>query len=201
MVKYYGPGGLNARGIIEVDASEPSRTEGADSIEERRPFVPNRIVLLPNYDREELLTTLCGLLPSQKEKLEEFAALASLPRSISVVCFVELLALVFHDADQEDSLVRESDPVEFWLELEDMLQTICSRRLKPRKYTALQYNASEDALRQRSGSRLRGRRATSEMASKSESMSRGERQKGVEIGPDGLPVLTLIIPEDSEFAG
>lgn len=194
-VKFYGPGGLisSGDGSVQFDRGAPGKKL-------RRPEVPNRIVLLPVYAAKDLLEIICSLLPSKADRLRDLYSVAQMPKYISVIHFLEELAMVCQDIDQEEEIIQGREPVDYWLELEDKLQSIGLKRLKPRRYTSISFNVNPktNSLAVTHGSSgserpefgLQGSRSHDEVS------QQGIEDESAPFGPDGLPILRLDIPAD-----
>ncbi|GBG29113.1 Hypothetical Protein FCC1311_053362 [Hondaea fermentalgiana] len=208
-VKYYGPGGLVASedGSVSLDSPGP----GGKSKRRKRPEVPNRIVLLPVYLAKDLLEILCALLPGRADRLRDLYMVAPMPKSISVVHFIEELATRCQDLDQEEEIIQGRDSVDFWLELEDKLQGIGLKRLEPRRFTSVAFSVAPATGPDRSLTEAHQEsegeaNATDPVQETSDGRKELETSQlhdstasgssGASLGPDGLPQLRLEIPAD-----
>mmetsp|Transcript_8737 Transcript_8737/g.15339 ORF Transcript_8737/g.15339 Transcript_8737/m.15339 type:complete len:194 (-) Transcript_8737:131-712(-) len=169
--KYYGP--LRARGD-----------------EEGRPPVANSVLLLPRYARDELIELLYNLLNRENDWLRTVCDAARMEKSLTVVSFIEQLAVSVQDLEQEHAIIRGNDAVLFWLEIQDKLQQIALKRLKPRqRRSALLYNDLDGPV-----SYQEEDISTQDQATNGSSEGNTENASNSLQGSNGLPVLRLEIP-------
>lgn len=175
--------------------------------------MPNRVVLLPVYARGELMDMLCALLPSDAIRLRGLSRVADMPARLSVVTFTEHLALCCRDLNHEGELLRGSDPIQFWMGLQEKMQDVGRLRLQTRLYTALQFDdgklpfsnvvddvaeaAVETEAGTEGGTRPEGDNGSPTPHEEAERARDSEEGQELVFDEHGLPVsLRLQIPED-----
>jgi len=102
---------------------------------------PHQIVAIPVYESSKLLSILCKIFPSNTRLIKQVVSVSNMLEYTTVVEFTETMGVCLVDLEKE--LVKGSDAVEFWTEIQNKIQLSAWNRLKPVRFKTLSFNGED----------------------------------------------------------